>query len=76
MEKFDQFFKEGTPVRDIGYFASELRGSVPLDNSGPDGVLAITTNITEFYPAEKTDPPQGTDLLRADQLVFGERYFI
>ena len=76
LQKFDRYFRPGLPVRDLGYYASEMRGSIVLDDSGPDGVLAIGTNVYEFFPADATDEPRGTDLLRADQLEQGKRYFI
>jgi hypothetical protein len=76
LQKFDRYFRAELPVRDLGYYASEVRGSVVLDDAGPDGVLAIGTNVFEFFPADATDNPKGPDLLRADQLEKGKRYLI
>ncbi len=75
LEKFDHYFVPGTPVRDIGYFASEMRGSVPMTDEGPEGVLAINTNVCEFFPAELSHKPQPHELLLADQLEVGKHYF-
>jgi hypothetical protein len=76
LQKFDRYFRENLPVRDLGYYASEVRGSIVLDDAGPDGVLAIGTNVYEFFPADATNEPSGSELLRADQLEKGKRYFI
>jgi len=76
LQKFERYFRPNLPVRDLGYYASEMRGSIVLDDTGPDGVLAIGTNVYEFFPADATGEPKGPDLLRADQLEKGKRYFI
>ncbi|HEY0551372.1 MAG TPA: GH3 auxin-responsive promoter family protein, partial [Verrucomicrobiae bacterium] len=76
LQKFERYFRPELPVRDLGYYASEVRGSVVLDDAGPDGALAIGTNVFEFFPADASGEPQGPDLLRADQLERGKRYFI
>ena len=76
LQKFERYFQPDLPVRDLGYYASEVRGSVVLDDAGPDGALAIGTNGFEFCPVTATGEPTGPDLLRADQLERGKRYFI
>ena len=76
LQKFDRYFRPNLPVRDLGYYASEVRGSIVLDDAGPDGVLAIGTNVYEFFPADAANEPGGAELLRADQLERGKRYFI
>ncbi len=76
VDQFRPYFPENLPVRDIGYFASEHFGSIPMSDQGAGGVLAIPYNVYEFYPADKEGRPQGPDLLRADQLEAGKRYYI
>jgi hypothetical protein len=73
---FGKHFAEETPVRDLGYLASELRGSVPLSDTGDAGVLTIDTNLYEFLPESARENPNGSDLLSADQLKQGERYYV
>lgn len=75
-KQFDDYFTPGLPVRDIGYLATELRGSVPLSSDGNDGVLAISTNFTEFFPATEDRAPEGHELLTVNQLEVGQRYYI
>jgi len=73
---FSQYYPENIPVRDCGYYASEHRGSVPVTDEGSSGILAIPTNVYEFYPADRDEKPQGEDLLRAHQLKKGKQYFV
>jgi hypothetical protein len=76
LAKFDTLFPQGPPVRDFGYYATELRGSVPLSDDGDAGVIAVGTNVLEFHPAGEDRAPEGRELLRVDQLQAGERYFV
>jgi hypothetical protein len=64
------------PVRDFGYYATELRGSVPLSDQGDAGTIAIGTNVLEFHPAGEDRAPEGRELLRVEQLEVGQRYFV
>jgi hypothetical protein len=76
LAKFDTFFPQEPPVRDFGYYATELRGSVPLSDEGAAGTIAVGTNVLEFHPAGEDRAPQGRELLRVDQLEAGQRYFV
>src|SRR6266567_874050 len=49
LAKFDTLFPQGPPVRDLGYYATELRGTVPLSDQGDAGVIAVGTNVLEFH---------------------------
>jgi hypothetical protein len=76
LAKFDSLFPQGPPVRDFGYYATELRGSVPLSDQGDAGVIAVGTNVLEFHPADDDRAPEGRELLRVEQLQVGKRYFV
>jgi hypothetical protein len=76
LAKFDTLFPQGPPVRDFGYYATELRGSVPLSDQGDAGVIAVGTNVLEFHPAGEDRTPEGRELLRVEQLEEGQRYFV
>jgi hypothetical protein len=76
LAKFDTLFPQRPPVRDFGYYATELRGSVPLSDQGDAGVIAIGTNVLEFHPAGEDRVPEGRELLRVEQLEVGRRYFV
>jgi hypothetical protein len=75
--KFDTYFPQGPPIRDLGYYATELRGSVPLSDEGDAGVVAVGTNLLEFHPAGGEDrAPAGHELLPVERLEDGQRYFV
>jgi hypothetical protein len=76
LAKFDTLFPQGPPVRDMGYYATELRGSVPLSDQGDAGTIAIGTNVLEFHPAGEDRAPEGRELLSIEQLQVGQRYFV
>jgi len=76
LSKFDTYFPQGPPVRDLGYYATELRGSIPMSDQGDAGVVAVATNVLEFHPADHDRAPQGHELLRVEQLEVGQRYFV
>jgi hypothetical protein len=76
LAKFDTHFPQGPPIRDFGYYATELRGSVPLSDQGDAGTIAIGTNVLEFHPAGEDRAPEGRELLRVEQLEEGQRYFV
>src|ERR671915_526185 len=52
LTNFDTYFPQRPPVRDLGYYATELRGSVPLTDEGDAGVVAVGTNVLEFHPVD------------------------
>jgi hypothetical protein len=76
LAKFDTLFPQGPPVRDFGYYATELRGSVPLSDQGDAGVVAVGTNVLEFHPAGGDHAPAGHELLPVERLEDGQRYFV
>jgi hypothetical protein len=74
--KFDTYFPQQPPIRDFGYYATELRGSVPLSDEGDAGVIAVGTNVLEFHPADEDRAPEGRELLPVERLEVGQRYFV
>ena len=76
LAKFDTYFPQRPPIRDLGYYATELRGSVPLSDNGDAGTIAVGTNVLEFHPAAEDRAPEGRELLRLEQLEVGQRYFV
>ena len=75
LREFDGLFDPKTPIRDWGYLASEVRGSLPLTNHGCGGVLTLETNFFEFVEESEFDSPNRT-FLTLDQLEDGRRYFV
>lgn len=76
LTNFDHYFPQRPPVRDLGYLATEVSGSVPLSDEGDAGVAAVATSVFEFFPADDDRTPDGADLLSVDQLDVGKRYFV
>ncbi len=76
LDRFGDYFDPATPIRDIGYFASEVRGSVVLSDEGSSGVLSVTENLFEFAPANGAAKPSDDELLLPHQLEQGKQYFI
>ena len=76
LTNFDTLFPQRPPVRDFGYYATELRGSVPLSDEGDAGAIAVNTNVLEFRPADDDATPTGSDLLPVERLETGQRYFV
>ena len=75
LANFGIYLPQRPPVRDLGYYATELRGSVPLSDEGDAGVVAVGTNVLEFSPADDGQP-QGRDLVPIERLEIGQRYFV
>lgn len=62
-------------IRDLGYLASEIRGSIPLSCEDSSGVLTIGENFFEFVKVTDIDQSHPHFYL-ADELEVGERYYI
>ncbi|WP_141734503.1 GH3 auxin-responsive promoter family protein [Oligoflexus tunisiensis] len=62
-------------IKDPGYVASELRGSMPLRLNDPSGVLSINDNFYEFIKVEDIDESQPRIYL-AHELEKGQQYYI
>ncbi|MFL6185736.1 MAG: GH3 auxin-responsive promoter family protein, partial [Actinomycetes bacterium] len=76
LTRFDTLFPQRPPVRDFGYYATELRGSVPLSDQGDAGAVAVGTNVLEFVPAGVDRAPESSELLPVERLEEGQRYFV
>src|SRR5919112_6122780 len=76
LTRFDTLFPQRPPIRDFGYYATELRGSVPLSDQGDAGTIAVGTNVLEFHPAGDDRAPEGRELLPVERLEDGQRYFV
>jgi len=50
LQEFSRWFGNTTPVRDLGYMASEAQMTLPVSDSGAAGILAVDKNFYEFIP--------------------------
>jgi hypothetical protein len=63
------------PTRDFGYMASEGRGTIPLNDDGAGGALAVSCHFFEFVEETDLDSPN-PKFLTVNQLEQGGRYYI
>jgi hypothetical protein len=74
LKEFARWFGEATPVRDIGYMASEAQMTLPISDFGSAGILAVNENFYEFIPEAEMDNASPAMLTCAD-LEEGEHYY-
>ena len=66
LKEFARWFGKTTPVRDLGYMASEAQMTLPISDSGSAGILAIDENFYEFIPESEIASPAPTILTCAE----------
>lgn len=74
LKELPRFFGD-VPIRDFGCLSTEARSSIPMNDYGAGGVLAINTNFYEFIPKEDIGKRDKRFLL-ADQVEEGREYFL
>ncbi len=74
LDKMKHWYGE-VRLKDLGFLASEIRGSIPLTTESSEGVLTIDENFFEFVEAEKFNSGNH-DYLLADELEVGKRYYL
>jgi hypothetical protein len=75
LKEFAGWFAKTTPVRDLGYMASEAQMTLPIFDSGSAGILAIDKNFYEFIPESEIDSSAPT-ILTCSELEEGNLYYI
>ena len=75
LQEFPRWFGTHTPVRDLGYLASEAHLSLPISDKGAAGILAIDANYYEFIP-EADMANANPSVLCADELERDGVYYI
>jgi hypothetical protein len=75
LKEFDRWFGEGTPVRDLGYMASEAQISLPISDAGSAGILAIDKNFYEFIPESEIGGANPL-ALTSNELEEGKYYYL
>jgi hypothetical protein len=83
VDRFDEWFRpdggDELPVRDLGWLASELRGTIPVADEGLAGVPTIGRNLLEFVDAEEMEEekdPSRRRYLLAHELEEGREYHV
>ena len=64
-----------TRILELGYLASELRGTITLENTGLSGVLTFQDNFYEFIEVDKYEGGDRNPVT-LDKLSVGKQYFI
>jgi hypothetical protein len=64
-----------TPIRDLGYMASEGHFTVPSADRTAGGILALNSNYYEFIPEEQTASAR-PDVIASHELEDGKRYSV
>ena len=75
LKEFDHWFTESTPVRDLGYMASEAQISLPISDVGSAGILAVDKNFYEFIPEAEIGSANPIVLTSAE-LEEGKYYYL
>jgi hypothetical protein len=64
-----------TPIRDLGYLASEGHFTVPFEDQTARGTLALNSNYYEFIPMDQAESIR-PDILSSHEVEAGKRYSI
>jgi hypothetical protein len=75
LKEFARWFSKTTPVRDLGYMASEGQMTLPISDSDSAGILAVAENFYEFIPESEIDSPSPT-ILTCSEIEEGESYYL
>ena len=75
VERLRPWFGDEMPFRDIGYLASEAQMTLPVQDKGSAGILALNTNFYEFIREGEMER-RDTHVLTAEQLEEGENYYV
>jgi GH3 auxin-responsive promoter len=74
LKELNHWFAEATPVRDLGYMASEAQISLPISDAGSAGILAIDKNFYEFIPESEIGSSNPL-VFTANELEEGKYYY-
>ena len=75
LDRVKSWFSPIVAFRDIGYLSSEAQASLPIQDEGSAGILALDTNYYEFVAEDNIDdePPE---TLTVGQVAQGATYYI
>lgn len=75
LERLRRIIPDVVPVFDLGYLASEIRATVPVERSHHGGVPTLHRNFFEFVPVDQWRSGSRA-AVRLHELVLGERYYV
>ncbi len=79
LNSLEKFFSRDVAIRDLGYLASELKGSMPLHHNNAAGALAMADTFFEFAEVEEWNNAthwKNVRFLLAHELEVGKPYYI
>jgi hypothetical protein len=84
LRQFDEWFDPDdsapVPVRDLGWLATEIRGTVPVSDEGLAGVPTVGRNLFEFVDADEVeadeDDPSRWTFRSPHELEEGREYYV
>jgi hypothetical protein len=75
IERLRRIIPDVVPIFDLGFLASEIRATVPVERSHHGGVPTLNRNFFEFVPVEAWRAGDRATL-RLHELALGERYYV
>ena len=75
VNSIEELLSEKTGILDLGYLASEFRGSITLEDTGSSGVLTFRDNYFEFIEVDSYELGSLETLL-LDSLEVGKQYYV
>jgi len=75
IERLRRIVPDVVPIFDLGFLASEIRATVPVERSHHGGVPTLNRNFFEFVPVSAW-PSGDRTALRLHELEPGERYYV
>ena len=75
VDRLRPWFRTEMPFRDIGYLSSEAYVTLPTEDEGCRGILAVAANFYEFIPEGDMESAR-PQALTVGQLENGESYYI
>ncbi|OFZ48742.1 MAG: hypothetical protein A2381_05325 [Bdellovibrionales bacterium RIFOXYB1_FULL_37_110] len=76
IKSMKSYFTDDTQIRDIGYLASELRGSIPIYPGDTSGILTIQENFFEFAEVDAWNNGIKDQFKMVHQLEVGKSYYL
>ncbi|MCP4137508.1 MAG: GH3 auxin-responsive promoter family protein, partial [bacterium] len=79
LSEIKPYFNPETEIRELGYLASEMRGSLPISPGSSEGILTINENFFEFVEIEEWNSNEkagSTRFKMAHEVETGKEYYI
>jgi hypothetical protein len=75
LDRLRKIIPDTVPVFDLGYLASEIRATVPIEKNHHGGIPTLHRNFFEFLPVEGEDNEK-KEIFLLHELKLGQRYYV